>query len=193
MIAILCLLVLAMTDISAQDAKKDLRVHSIEEPTSEYIYSPKGGRDPFRAPLESVARETDKKNKRLSFLQDFSTDQIKLLGVLVTDGERKAVLRAPNNRSKTVQLGHPIGASNGYVVAINKEGIRVKEFTYLSNGKKKERIIEIKMNNEQEEASNAAAPPPEPSSDVFRKVYDQLRRQGKDIDELDSQFKEVVK
>lgn len=177
------------------DAKRDLRVQNIEEPRAEYNFNPLGEADPFKVPLNSVVRELDKTTKRFSFLQDFPTNQIKVIGTLGKEGDRKAVLSAPNSRSKTVQVGHPIGKSNGYVIAILNEGVRIKEFTFLSDGSKKSRIVELKMEEQDDKSSSsgAAAPPPEPSSDVFKKVYDQLRSQGKDVDEMDTHLEEGQK
>ncbi len=173
--------------------KSELKVQNIEEPKTEYDYNPLREKDPFYVPLDKVVRELEKKAKRLSFLQDFPTEQIKVLGVMGDAGQkRKAVLSAPNKRSKTVQLGHPVGNNNGFVVGIFDEGIRIKEFTVFSDGSKKSRIVELKMSEKQDSGPAAAsAPPPAPSGAVFKKVYEQLRRQGKDIDEMESHMKEV--
>jgi len=180
----------------AQKSKTDLQVENIEEPRAVYNFNPLKSEDPFKTPIGAVVSEIEKKTERYTFLQDYPASQIKILGVLGKKGKRrKAVLMAPNKRTKSVQVGHPIGDNNGFVVAILEDGIRVKEFTFLSDGSKKSKVFEMHMMDKksEQEAKNAAAPPPEPSSDVFRKVYDQLRKQGKSIDEISTQLEEVKK
>lgn len=106
----------------------------IEEPTAEstYIYSPSGKRDPFRdnflgrARLAVVDPET-RRNAKLTALQKYEMDQLRLVFTMTGDSRPMATILDPRGRAHHVHIGDFVGKNWGKVSHIGREEITITE------------------------------------------------------------------
>ena len=125
-------------ELAADDVTKRIRVEDIVEPPSEYHFAAFGKDDPFVPPL--IAQEVNSiEVPIISPLQRHPLSAMGLTGVWGgAAGERKALVTVSDFSrgilGVVVKVGDPIGSSGGKVVAINKDGMSVREFHLSPDG-----------------------------------------------------------
>lgn len=104
-----------------------------EEPqTNLYAYSPVGKRDPFRSSVALTGRVAVvdpnlAAGGKLTALQRFDIDQLRLQFTVTGTSSPLAMVTAPNGRGYTVQIGDFVGKNWGKVSHIGREEITVTE------------------------------------------------------------------
>ncbi|PLX78360.1 MAG: hypothetical protein C0616_14815 [Desulfuromonas sp.] len=130
---------------SAKTQKVKSEAPAVKKPKKpEYVYDPTGLRDPFM-PLAVLKKQAVDNTEPLTPLQEFDLGQFRLIGVIVGRGEPKAMVVAPDKKSYVVKAGMLIGKSNGKILEINPEGIRIEEKYYDFSGAVRTGVQEIKL------------------------------------------------
>ena len=90
-----------------------------------YAYSPIGKRDPFRSLFDQLQRE--EQTQKLTELQKFELDQLKLVAVVSRTATPYAMVEDPRAKGHTLTRGTLIGRNWGRVAQINPECVVIKE------------------------------------------------------------------
>lgn len=116
-----------------------------------YVYSPVGLRDPFRAPgmeVRRTAAEAPESNCQRPICQ-FDVDQLALVAVVTGGPNPVAMVQDPSGRGFNVRRNSPIGNKGGRVTAIRGEEITVTEFWTAPDGTKNPNRVSIKLRPEE--------------------------------------------
>ncbi len=141
--------------VSRRAAKKKARKKKVTAPVSdavkkpvkeEYSYSSAGKPDPFRPLLadssikiKSPARDT----AFLTPLQKYELVDLKLVAVVVLDGEPTAMLEDPTGYGYVIRKGVLVGPNDGVVERVTPTGLIIKEKIYNSVGEFEPKISTI--------------------------------------------------
>jgi type IV pilus assembly protein PilP len=134
-----------MDDLHAYIATVKARQHGPIEPLPEFApyetftYKAHNLRDPFLPFLRpAVARGGDPNglrpdiNRPREALEEFPLDALRMVGILERQGERWALVRAPNGTIHRVKPGNHLGQNFGRVLAVRDNQIEVREI--ISDG-----------------------------------------------------------
>ena len=110
-------------------------------------YIRKINRDPFRPP-GIQARTGTRSRDYLSPLERRELGLLKLVGIVWDVKEPRAMIEDTAGLGYTIQVGTPIGVSDGRVKAIHRNQVVVEEFFADFSGKKKTREVFIKLSTE---------------------------------------------
>lgn len=105
-------------------------------------YSPGAKRDPF-VPMPSKSPQPRK--KPLSPLEQFELGQLKLVGIVWSANDPRAMVEDSNGLGYTIKVGTPIGANDGRVKAINLGEVVIEEFYVDFYGARKSREFTMKL------------------------------------------------
>ncbi len=97
-------------------------------------------RDPFRSVTELRRRSTSSLTHPL---QQYSVQQLELLGIIWGIADPKALLRAPDQREFVIGVGTPVGTGDGKVVAILQDRVIIVERYYDYRGQLQTERYEI--------------------------------------------------
>jgi len=136
----------AVVDVFAQQdpAKAEVAPALEGAPTSaedsNFAYSPKGRRDPFKPLIQKKkiivkkAARPGKPSRIKGPLEKFELSQYRLVALMVVKGIPRAMLKAPDGKGYTVKVGEYIGMNDGIIkkietkiVDIDKNGLRVEK------------------------------------------------------------------
>jgi Tfp pilus assembly protein PilP len=118
---------------------------SIKETTEEdYIYNPRGRRDPF-IPLVEVGKKEEIAKKPKGTLESYDATDFKLKAIAKRGKEWYALLIAPDNRAFTVKQGMVVGLRNGKVEKITSDKIIIIEYIKDYKGELKPREIVLEL------------------------------------------------
>jgi|GEM_PF-1353404 len=136
----------AIVDVFAQQDPTKAEVAPVLEGAlasaedSNFAYSPKGRRDPFKPLIQKKKIITKKtvgagKSTRIKGpLEKFELSQYRLVALMVVKGIPRAMLKAPDGKGYTVKVGEYIGMNDGIikkietkVIDIDKNGLRVEK------------------------------------------------------------------
>lgn len=117
-----------------------------------YVYSPNGMRDPFRAPGMDVRRttETEPETACRRPICKFDIDELSLVAVVTGGPNPVAMVRDPQGRGFNVRRNSPIGSKGGRVTAIRSDEITITEFWTAPDGKKNPNRVSLKLRPEAE-------------------------------------------
>jgi Tfp pilus assembly protein PilP len=124
---------------SAQDEvlpSLDANISSVAE--SQFTYSPKGRRDPFKPLIQEkqpiVKKSKGRPDKVKGPLERFELSQYRLIALMVVKGVPHAMVKAPDGKSYTVKVGEYIGMNDGIVknietkiVEVDKNGMSIEK------------------------------------------------------------------
>jgi type IV pilus assembly protein PilP len=97
-------------------------------PTSIYVYSPIGKRDPFQSQVvQAGVAHLESKGRSKTPLEKWSLDQLKLSLTVTGTATPVAMVEDPEHRGWTVRLGDFIGQNGGKVTGIHRDEIIVTE------------------------------------------------------------------
>lgn len=100
-------------------------------PTYVYNYNPVGKRDPFRSPIEDMAREAQPANPQVvacnEALCQWDIDQLKLVAVVTGDANPMAMVEDPMGRGHIVRRNTRMGRQGGKVTQILRDEVIVTE------------------------------------------------------------------
>lgn len=105
---------------------------------SQFTYSPKGRRDPFKPLFQekqpAVKKSKGRPDKVKGPLERFELSQYRLIALMVVKGVPRAMVKAPDGKSYTVKVGDYIGMNDGIVknietkvVEVDKNGMRIEK------------------------------------------------------------------
>lgn len=105
---------------------------------SQFTYSPKGRRDPFKPLIQKkqpvVKKSKGRPDKVKGPLERFELSQYRLIALMVVKGIPHAMVKAPDGKSYTVKVGEYIGMNDGIVknietkvVEVDKNGMRIEK------------------------------------------------------------------
>ena len=98
-----------------------------------FAYSPRGRRDPFRPLIQkkkAIGPKIVKKSRPARVkgpLEKFELSQYRLMAIMVVKGTPRAMVKAPDGKSYTVEVNDYIGMNAGQVKKIETKAIDVDE------------------------------------------------------------------
>lgn len=111
--------------------------------------APMGRRDPFRPITLNVRAASTRRRENLSPLERFEIGQLKLVGIVWNVKGPTALVEDSSGLGYSVKVGTPIGANDGKVKEIRREGLIVEEFFVDLYGAKKRREVPMPLPVEQ--------------------------------------------
>lgn len=111
---------------------------------------PTGKRDPFR-PFTLTLRSHVRHRKNVSPLERYELGQLKLVGVIWSSNEPRALVEDSAGLGYVVKVGTPIGTSDGVVKAITQNGIVIDEYFVDLYGARKRREVSMRISAERAE------------------------------------------
>jgi len=145
--------------VARRTAKKKAAKKKVKAPVSdavknaqtekeEYSYTSAGKPDPFRPLLADIslkikAAVNDRDKAFLTPLQKYELSDLKLVAVVVLDGEPTAMLEDPTGYGYVVRKGVLVGPNDGVVERVTPTGMIIKEKIYNSVGEIESKISTI--------------------------------------------------
>ena len=143
--------------VSRRATKKKARTKKVTAPVSDavkkpdkeaYSYSSAGKPDPFRPLLADSSIKTKapahKRNTAfLTPLQKYELIDLKLVAVVVLDGDPTAMLEDPTGYGYVIRKGVLVGPNDGVVERVTPTGLIIKEKIYNSVGEFESKISTI--------------------------------------------------
>lgn len=145
---ILTLLLLFLTGIVAaaiaqqgsvdSDPGQTSEISAVQNEVAVFAYSPKGRRDPFKPLIQEKAKLVKTKKGRSEKLkgplEKFELSQYRLIALMIVKGVPRAMVKAPDGKSYTVNVGDYIGMNDGLVkkietkvISIDENGLRIEK------------------------------------------------------------------
>lgn len=111
--------------VTAADSGGATRVaEAADDPSLDaYTYSPVGKRDPFRSMFEI----DPPKPERLTALQKWNLDELKLIAVVTGTPAPYAMIEDPNGKGHVVRRGSYVGRNFGRVAGIEPNAVMIRE------------------------------------------------------------------
>lgn len=131
-----CLLWIALALISMETGSQAQQENHAEDvvaslPASEFSYSPRGRRDPFKPLIEKQDQDVGSRIKKIKPdrpkgpLEKFELAQLRLMAIIVVKGTPTAMVKAPDGKSYTVRVNDYIGMNSGQVKKIETKVVDV--------------------------------------------------------------------
>ena len=113
-------------------------------------YDSQGKIDPFKPLIQEKSEDSkpivDNRPKRiLTPLEKIELSQIRLVGIIIMEKRRIALVEEANGKGYEVGIGTYIGKNQGRVSEIKSSSIVIKELVHDYKGRLKERVEEIKL------------------------------------------------
>ncbi|HTN69519.1 MAG TPA: pilus assembly protein PilP [Methylomirabilota bacterium] len=108
-------------------------------------------RDPFRPFTLNARGNSARRRESLSPLERYELGQLKLVGVIWDVKEPNAMVEDATGLGYRIKVGTPIGANEGKVKMIERDGIVVEEFQIDPYGAKTKREVKIRLSPEKAE------------------------------------------
>ena len=120
-------------------ASADTEVAAQAEAEGEFVYRPRGRRDPFtplirRDDPAPVIQTTRRPEELRGPLERFELQQLRLIAVMVVRGDPRAMVAAPDGKSYTVKIDDYVGINGGRVkdiqtreMGMDEQGLRVEK------------------------------------------------------------------
>jgi len=132
---IISIFMLPVFDIEAQESEKadiaDVPALSKERP----LYRPEGSRDPFK-PFIRIVEQKEAKTQvspLLPPIKRYALDQYKLVGILWSGQQPKAMVVDPEKNTYVLGIGDEIANSQGRIIEVRDNGILVQERKQLED------------------------------------------------------------
>lgn len=111
---------------------------AVQPAVDNYAYSPMGRRDPFKPLIEKkevvVKKSVSRPEKIKGPMERFELSQFRLMAIMIVKGNPRAMVKAPDGKSYTVQVDDYIGMNGGKVknietkvLAVDDNGMRVEK------------------------------------------------------------------
>ncbi|MEW6068214.1 MAG: pilus assembly protein PilP [Nitrospirota bacterium] len=119
--------------------------------SEEYLYDPKGKRDPFSSLLTTMQKPLKKKG--LSPIESISVDEVVLLAIALDEEKHKyyALILLPDNKAFTITEGMNLGLQGGKVLKITENTMLVREYIKDYKGNIIPKDIVLKLHKGEEE------------------------------------------
>lgn len=130
-------------EIFTEEEKKQGFVNPNEMIMEEFVYDATGKRDPFRPFDLSGKKDSD---GPLTPLQRYSLKQLRCTSIVTNfNGGYNAIVEDQSGKGYIVKKGTKIGDSNGEVVSIERDRIKILETKVDLTGKENTRVVEMKL------------------------------------------------
>lgn len=111
---------------------------ALQPAVNDYAYSPMGRRDPFKPLIEkkeAIVKKTIQRPEKIKGpMERFELSQFRLMAIMIVKGNPRAMVKAPDGKSYTVQVEDYIGMNGGKVknietkvLAVDENGMRVEK------------------------------------------------------------------
>jgi len=110
----------------------------------DYIYDPKGKRDPFFSKL-LIEEKNEPQAIRKAGLQKYELSELNLVGIIGDSSERRGVVETPEGKSFIIKTGQLIGKKDGIIKDITDKEIVIQEIAYDYLGNRIEKISTLKL------------------------------------------------
>lgn len=130
------------------------------KPYEGFVYEAFDQPDPFkpRAPkFVDVARPDP--NRRREALEEYTIEDLKMVGTLQHKGTTFALIRSPDNNLAQVKTGDFMGQNYGRVTAISEAELKLREMVQEASGKWVEREASLQLSEEEAKQPQAAPKP----------------------------------
>jgi Tfp pilus assembly protein PilP len=131
-VGLLLVVCLPLTGVAQEDA--DAVVSADKEGADAFVYSPRGRRDPFRPLVQKkenigprVVLKKSRPERVKGPLEKFELSQYRLMAIMVVKGTPRAMVKAPDGKSYTVEVNDYIGMNAGKVKKIETKTIDIDE------------------------------------------------------------------
>lgn len=119
-----------------------------EEDALVYTYNAVGKRDPFRTYFSEIENE-DAVNRKLTELQQYDLDQLRLVAVIVGTATPKAMVEDPTGKGHVVKTGTLIGKHWGQIKHIRRGEIIIQEEFRDFTGRRVTHLVPMKLPEEE--------------------------------------------
>lgn len=133
-----------LTEVASLPEKKPAEAPPVRVPSV-------GRRDPFRPFTLNVKSAPTKRRDNLSPLERYELGQLKLVGIVADPKNANALVEDASGLGYIVRVGTPIGANDGKVTAIKRDGITIEESYVDLYGAEKRRAVSMKLTAESAE------------------------------------------
>jgi type IV pilus assembly protein PilP len=122
-------------------------------PVNQFDFSKK--KDPFRpfvivkAPQAPSADNVSKMVRNALPIHSFDVSQFKLIGIVTSDRQNKAMVVDPNGKGYVITVGMTIGKNEGLITSITNSGVDVVEQFRDDNGRVRKETIKITLPRKQ--------------------------------------------
>lgn len=150
LLSLFLLLTGVVTEVIAQQTPVDFgadqpsQIGAVQSGSEPLGYSPKGRRDPFKPLIQDKTNITKaKKGRSEKFkgpLEKFELSQYRLIAIIIVNGVPRAMVKAPDGKSYTVNIGDYIGMNDGSVKKIEMKVVVIDDHG-LSVEKSPDRIV----------------------------------------------------
>lgn len=123
-----------------------------EDSDAVYTYNAIGKRDPFRTYFAELEHE-ETETRKLTELQMFDLDQLKLVAVVVGTATPLAMVEDPTGKGHAVKVGTVIGKHWGQVKHIRRGEIIIQEEFRDFTGRRVTHLVPMKLPEEKEETA----------------------------------------
>ena len=117
------------------------------EESQVYTYNAVGKRDPFRTYFSEIEKE-DAVTRKLTELQQYDLDQLRLVAVIVGTATPKAMVEDPAGKGHVVKTGTLIGKHWGQVKHIRRGEIIIQEEFRDFTGRRVTHLVPMKLPEE---------------------------------------------
>lgn len=130
------------------------------KPYAGFVYEAFDQSDPFkpRAPKFVDVAKPDA-NRRREALEEYSLEDLKMVGTLQRKGTMFALVRAPDNNLAQVKAGDFVGQNFGRVMTITEAEVKLREMVQDASGKWVEREASLQLSEEEAKQPQAAPKP----------------------------------
>lgn len=119
----------------------------LEVQAGEFVYNPKGRRDPF---VDLLGGKNIKvKKEAIDGIAGLSIDELDLEGIIYVRGEHKACMRGPDGIPYVMKVGDNV--YDGEIIKIESHSVVFKKILTVALGGKREKIIKKTLNPEEED------------------------------------------
>ncbi|MFH1808628.1 MAG: pilus assembly protein PilP [Pseudomonadota bacterium] len=119
-----------------------------EDESLVYTYNAVGKRDPFRTYFSEIERE-DAVSRKLTELQQYDLDQLRLVAVIVGTATPKAMVEDPTGKGHVVKTGTLVGKHWGQVKHIRRGEIIIQEEFRDFTGRRVTHLVPMKLPEEE--------------------------------------------
>lgn len=127
-------------------AVADEKELDMPEEGSDYIYKPRGRRDPFWDLLRGKSAKQKRETKE--GIAGLEIEQLELEGILFKRGEYIALFKGPDSKPYDVKVGQSV--YDGEIIKIDAESVVFKKILTIALGGTKEKTIIKRLNPEEE-------------------------------------------
>ncbi|MCX6578780.1 MAG: pilus assembly protein PilP [Candidatus Aminicenantes bacterium] len=142
-------------DVEEQKVETDANLESTESmdedsemgtDTGEFVYRPKGRRDPFWDLL--MGKSTKVKKEAKEGIAGLEIEQLELEGIVNRNGKYIALFKGPDSKPYDVQIGQSV--YDGEIIEINANSVVFKKILTIALGGTKEKTVIKWLNPEKE-------------------------------------------